>query len=282
MKRLAINVTICLGSFAVGVAVASVLTWIKAAALREPPRVTVAEVKPQLQPSPTVVSEPAESPFPEVAFAGPLLIVPKVVKLQSERLHYEVDVKYPRIVGSNAPHIRRLNERIEQLVTKQYQWLLNPPEADLRRYGKDWPEVLNFVDIYYDITLATDSFLSIGFYGYSYGIGAAHAVQFSFVVNYDLAQRKELKLSDLFISRSKYLEFITEYCTTKISSGSNGGIVTELSPRSFKSWNITPKGIRFIFDACTVLGCSSGSQEVEIPFDELRKFLKASLVSQRN
>ena len=202
--------------------------------------------------------------------------MPAEVKLESERLHYQVDVTYPQIVGSKAPHIQKLNQRMKQLVTKQYQWLLHPSQENLRRYGKDWPEVTNFVDIFYDITFATDSLLSICFHGYSYSIGAAHAVQFSFVVNYDFAQRKELKLSDIFNPRSKYLPFLADYCASRLSSQASG-IVTDLnpSPESFKSWNITDKGIRFNFDACTVMGCSAGSQEVEIPFDELREYLNA-------
>lgn len=267
MKRLAINLTICLVSFAVGVGVASLLTWI-----RQPEQV-------KIQPLPTVVPPVLEEPLnPEVVFAGgSLRIVPADVSLKSERLRYEVGVTYPQIVGSNAPHIRKLNQRIKQLVTKEYEWLQNPTKADLRYYREKWPEVFNSVYINYEIPSASDSFLSIYFNGYSYGIGAAHGVQFSLVVNYDLALQKEVRLPDIFTSRSNYLDFISQYCTKELLKNPEGMFEDALTPDSahFKSWNVTRDGIRFNFDACSVFACAYGEKEVEIPLADLKKFLNA-------
>lgn len=69
--------------------------------------------------------------------------------------------------------------------------------------------------------LATDSVLSICFNGYVYGISAAHGSQISFVINHDLASGKELKLAPLFNPGSKYLEFISRYCTNALSLDSD-------------------------------------------------------------
>jgi hypothetical protein len=183
-------------------------------------------------------------------------------------------VTYPEIAGSNASHIRRLNKRIEQLVTTQYQLPLNPSKADLRYYESHWPEVFNSVYLDYEITLANDKVLSIYFNGDSYSIGAAHSAWHSFVLNYDLTLRRELKLSDLFKPRSKYLEFIAEYCATRLSARSSSSVELNPSPASFESWNITNDRIRFNFDACSVMACAGGSQSIEIPFADLKEFLR--------
>lgn len=276
MRRLAINVTICLVSFAVGVASASVLTWLRQPLPGDPPRVKVEQVKDQ--PPSTVVPISEEPLNPEVVFAGgSLRIVPADVNLKSERLRYEIAVTYPQIVGSKASHIRKLNQKIKQLVNKEYEGLLNPTKADLRYYREKWPEVFNSVYINYEIPAASDSFLSIYFNGYSYGIGAAHAVQFSLVVNYDLALQKEVRLPDIFTSRSNYLDFISQYCTKELLKQPEGMFEDALPPDSayFKSWNITRAGIRFNFDACSVFACAYGEKEVEIPFADLKKFLNA-------
>ena len=272
MKRLAISVSICLMSFAVGVATASLLNWIIQPAKTDQPQIKVAVAKDQ--PPASVVSEPAEPPVREAVFAeGRLRIVPAEVNLKSERLRYKIAVTYPQIAGSKDLHIRKFNKRIKQLVNSHYQWPLNPSKANVRWYRKDWPNVLNSVYLDYDVSLANDSFLSIYFNGYSYGIGAAHSVQFSFVRNYDLTSRKELKLSDLFTPRSKYMEFLSQYCANELSKQSDSKFrEISLGPENLKSWSLTSDALHFNFDACSVFGCADGPKHVEIPFADIKAF----------
>jgi hypothetical protein len=200
--------------------------------------------------------------------------VSEQVQLKSERLRYEIDVRYPQIVGIDSSHVRELNEHIKRLAIEEYQWPLNPSKSDLRYYREKWPDVFNSVDLDYRIISANDVFLSIYFCGYSYGIGAAHSVQFSFVVNYDLTLQKGIELSDIFQRRSEYLRFISKYCANEFSKKSRFNI--ELAARSgdFKSWNITHDGIRFNFDACNVLSCAEGEQTIDISFTDLKRFLR--------
>jgi hypothetical protein len=146
-------------------------------------------------------------------------------------------------------------------------------------YRDKHPEAFNTINLDYEVLLATDSLLSIYFIGYSCGIGAAHSIQYSFVMNYHLTLRNELKLSDIFKHRSKYLDFICHYCLNKLSTrpeySPDSMFKEALAPEAenFKSWNITSDGIRFSFDACKVFGCVAGKQEVEIPFTALKQLL---------
>jgi len=94
-----------------------------------------------------------------------------VTAMENQRRRYKIYVVYPHIEGSKSVGILKLNRRIKDLMTKQYQWPLIPPtKEDLRHYEK-WPGVFNSVDLTYDVVLATDQLLSIYFEGYSYGIG---------------------------------------------------------------------------------------------------------------
>jgi hypothetical protein len=191
------------------------------------------------QNSPAPVPSPIMSPTPEVelAFAGGLRIVPKLVKLENERRPYKIDVTYPQIEGTKDTGILKLYHRIEDLVTKHYQWLLIPPtKEDFHHYEK-WPSVFNSVDLDYEVVLATDNLLSIYFELYSYGIGAAHSVQQSLTVNYDLKAGKLLKLSDLFRPQATHLEFISRYCMGELSKDhkyamSNPTFKEELAPKA--------------------------------------------------
>jgi hypothetical protein len=253
---------------------------IAAALFLDGPNYTCQSDQPALKqpelPTKPVAAVPAATRNHEAVFGGgKLRIVSKHIERKSERLRYEIDVTYPQIAGSDNLYIRKLNQHIQRLVTKQYQWPLHPSKADLKYYRQKWSDVFNSVDIDYDIRSAHDSWLSIYFEGYSYGIGAAHSVQYSFSLNYDLTLRKELKLHDLFKPRSKYLEFISHYCITELSKKPEALFENALKPKAenFESWNITREGISFNFDECKVFACASDEQVVVIPFDALKQLL---------
>jgi hypothetical protein len=226
---------------------------------------------------------PVISPTPEqeVAFGKGLKIVPRTIELKNESRRYQIDVVYPQIEGSKSRGILKLNRRIKDLVTKQYQWPLIPPtKEDLRHYEK-WPGVFNSVDLDSDVVLATDELLSIYFDVYGYGIGAAHSVQQSFTVNFDLSSEAPIQLAGLFKPNAKHLQFISDYCIRELSKDhkyalSDLGFKDELSPKlkNYESWNITKEGLRFNFDACKIDGCAAGKVEVKIAFDALREKLK--------
>ncbi len=244
----------------------------------EPKRAFDENINPQaVNPSP----EMTPTPEVEVALSNGLRIVPKSVKLEHERRRYKIDVTYPEIEGTRDPAILNLNRRIRDLVTKHYRWPLTPPTKQDLRYYEKWPDVYNSVDLDYEIVLATDRILSIYFEIYSYGIGAAHSVQQSFTVNYDLKSRQWLRLSSLFKPGAKYLQFISDYCIGKLSKDHQWAISDptfkkELDPtaRNYESWNITKQGIRFNFDACKIDGCAAGKKELEISLNELKQILR--------
>lgn len=224
------------------------------------------------------------APDAEIVFGGgQLKLVAEEVQLKSRSLQYDLNIRYPQIVGSDARHIRRLNQRIKELAEKQYQWMLYPSKEDLLYYRQKHPEAFNELEINYEVTLATDSILSIYFVGYSYGIGAATSVQYSFTVNYDLVSEKELKLSDLFKPRSGYLGFVSHYSTDQLAKHEYGDFLfrANLAPEAanFDSWNVTRNGIRFNFDECEAFGCAAGEQTVEIPVTNLKFMLSGQALS---
>jgi len=284
MKRIALYLTITHLAFTCGVAVSSFWNGSKGKPVNAQIRRNGAKlpsIDVNRDPLPPV-STITPAPHREVVFGdGRLRLVTHQVRMESERLHYKVDVSYPEIVGTKDSHIQNLNREIEKLVAHEYQSIVNPSEAELRRYKETFPSGFNSIDLNYEVRLATNSVLSIYFCGYEYNIGAAHSAQYSFTVNYDLTQRKKLELSDIFKPKSKYLEFIARHCTEELVSRFVY-FSEELSPRTknFESWNITSSGIRFNFDACTIAACGEGEQEVEIPFTELKPWLNSRTLRQ--
>lgn len=277
MKRTAARIASAFLTFILGTTASSLWHYYKT------PQISPSQVRaiaPSINappPTPTVTAPPATAREPELVFRGGLKLVSNEVQLKHEILRYKVNLLYPQIAGTSALPIRKLNKRIEQLASREYPWMLEPTREDLRYYNEKWPEVFNSLYLDYEVVLATDSFLSIYFSGESYGIGAAHAVQYSFVVNYDFASNRLLKLSDVFKPGSKYLKFISEYCIDQLSRGEHGKYLSKdkLAPvaSNFESWNMTKEGIRINFDECRLLSCADGEQTVEIPFTALREMM---------
>ena len=269
-------------SFAVGLSLSLLLCSQHQANVQSVSPKTVpqsSESKIRTSPTPSPVTTP--TPVQEVTFGKGLKIVPRTVELKNEGHRYEINVVYPQIEGSKRSGILQLNRRIKGLVTKQYQWPLIPPTKEDLRHYEEWPGVFNSVDLDYDVVLATDELLSIYFEVYSYGIGAAHSVQHSFTVNFDLGSEKPIDLAGLFRPHSKHLQFISDYCLRELSKDhqyalSDLGFKAELSPKvkNYESWNITQEGLRFNFDACKIDGCAAGKAEVKIAFDALKEKLK--------
>jgi len=231
-----------------------------------PVKVDVTEKPPPPAPEITPDPEPPDGVFGN----GRLRISSEEVHLKSEQLFYEIDVRYPQIVGSDARHIKNLNQRIRRFAINHYQWPLKLSKAELRTHKFTFRESHNSVDVDYTIVLATDSILSIYFFTDDYYIGAAHSFTKSHVINYDLKSHRELKLADLFRRNSQYLEFIADYCTRELA------VYGSIEPKAetFASWNLTTDGIQFNFDPCQIAGCSSGPQDVTIPLSALKPFLK--------
>jgi hypothetical protein len=277
MKRTAARIASALLAFILGTIASSL--WRQPSTPQSPPPAVNVSQPLVNKPATTgmAVAIPVETPG-DLVFAGGLSVVSNEVQLSNEFLRYKINVRYPQIEGSDTLPIRKLNANIERLVTQKYQWLLHPSREDLRYYKKGLhPEAFNSLDLSYEVILATDSFLSIYFEGFGYGIGAAHSVQYSFVINYDLKSKREVKLADIFKPGSKYLKTISKLCTEELSRGESGDSLSlkELAPvaANFESWNMTPAGIRFNFDACKLSGCADGKQQVVIPFATLRPLL---------
>jgi Deacetylase PdaC/Protein of unknown function (DUF3298) len=276
MKRFGLSLIGSFLAFTAGLVTAS--SWNATRQVGAEP-VVIERCPPGQQPPQVGVSVNAgltEAPDHEYPFAqGRLKLVPENVRLKSDSLHYDIDVRYPQIVGGDTPGIRRINQQMKALATAKYQWPLNASKDEIRRGQEQLPGTYNSVNLDYEVSVATESFLSIFFTGYSYGVGAAHAVQESESLNYDLASGSRLQLGDLFKSGSRYLEFISEYCIEELSA--TAGVPARLnkgrlapSAKNFENWHISSGGISFNFDACEILACTEGDQSVEIPFSDLK------------
>lgn len=213
-----------------------------------------------------------------VAFTGDVELVSKQIKENNKKLMYEVSAQYPEFSGGNNPNFEKFNQAARALVTKKvagFKKDMAPTEDEEPRPENSMGSNLN---IGYTLMLAQDDLVSVKFDVGSYYQGAAHPNSYSDVINFDLKNGKQLKLSDLFKPGSKFLPAIADYSIADLKKqGKEKGLTDEeiqngAAPlaKNYQSWIITKKGVGITFDAYQVGPYAAGPQFVMVPYSALK------------
>jgi len=237
-----------------------------------------------LPPTETIIAEPtltATNP-PSTPTVDPVLDTSRLV-LES-RTHseenttlpgYRFSSTFPIFAATNDERLIRFNTNVEEIITGL--------ENSFRTDALAIPNDPNFgpnqstLEIQYLVTYFERGVISI-YFDISYFIsGAAHPNGYSIVLNYDLLAGAQINLADLFLPGSDYLQPLSQYCTTALANQGrlefpDGALPNEVN---YKSWNITPTGLRITFDPYQVGPYAMGFQVVDVPFVELGSILRS-------
>ena len=216
-----------------------------------------------------------------IAFTGDVEVVAKQIKENDKKLMFEVSAQYPQLTGGNNPNFEKFNQTARGLVTKKvagFKKDMAPAEGEEPRPEGSMGSNLN---VAYTLVLAQDDLISTKFDVGSYYQGAAHPNSYSDVINFDLKNGKQLKLSDLFKPGSKYLQTIADYSIAdlKKQAKEKGLIEGEIEngasalAKNYQSWNITKTGLGITFDAYQVGPYAAGPQFVMIPYSALKDII---------
>src|SRR5215211_7291451 len=186
-----------------------------------------------------------------IAFTGDVDLVSKQIKESNKKLMYEIDARYPQVTGGSNPNFEKFNQAVRASVTKKvagFKKDMAPEENEEPRPEGSMGSDLN---VSYEVALAQDDLISVVFSVGSYYQGAAHPNTFTEVVNYDLKNGKQLKLSDLFKPGAKYLQAIASYCIADLKKqGKDKGLLDEeiengasANAKNYQSWTIMKKGV---------------------------------------
>ena len=227
-----------------------------------------------------------------IEFSHGVEIVARQTKEKNKKLKYEIAVEYPQLTGSVDPNFEKFNQTVRSLITKKvadFKKEMTPSadepapdeanESAAESLGSD-------INISYTVVLAKDDLISIEFTVSSYSAGAAHPNSYTEVVNFDLKNGKLLKLADLFLPGSKYVQTLATYCIQALKKqakeqGADAmldddwiqkGAAPELT--NYDNWTITNKGLGITFDAYQVGPYAAGPQHVLVPYSALKEIIK--------
>ncbi len=213
-----------------------------------------------------------------IAFTGDVDLELKQIKESNKKLMYDIDARYPQLTGGSNPNFEKFNQVVRGSVVKRvagFKKDMAPEEGEEPRPEGSMGSDLN---VSYEVALAQDDLISVGFSVGSYYQGAAHPNTFSEAVNYDLKNGKQLKLSDLFKPGAKYLQAIANYCIADLKKqAKDKGLLDEEiqngaapNAKNYQSWTITKKGLGINFDAYQVGPYAAGPQYVLVPYSSLK------------
>src|SRR5437868_1026593 len=216
-----------------------------------------------------------------IAFTGNVELTSKQIKESNKKLMYEVAAQYPQLTGGDNPNFEKFNQAARVLATKKVADF-KKDMAESTDEPKPEGSMGSDIDVSYTVALAQDDLISVGFNVYSYYQGAAHPNSFSEVLNYDLKNGKQLKLSDLFKPGAKYLQTISKYCIDDLKKQMKAeGEVDDqwvqngAGPvaKNYQNWTITKKGLGINFDAYQVAAYAAGPQFVTVPYSTLKDLI---------
>jgi len=221
-----------------------------------------------------------------IEFTNGVEIIARQIKENNKKLKYEIDAEYPQLTGSTDPNFEKFNQAARGLVTKQV--------SGFRKQMADSAGDVNPVDSEtgsdlgagYTIALAKDDLISVQFDIGGYSAGAAHPNSYTDVINFDLHNGRQLKLSDLFKPGAKYLQALATYCIQDLKKqskqkGADGMLDDDWIQRgagsdanNFRSWTITKNGLGINFDSYQVGPYAAGPQYVLVPYSALKEIIK--------
>ena len=194
-------------------------------------------------------------------------IISRQYKDNSAKDKWEVEVNYPELMLENkkiAVDFNRISKALVMAQVAEFKKMFISEKND--------SEIPYDMSISYSVEYMNKNIVSFLFFGREY-TGGAHGNSWSFVLNYDLKNNRQLVLSHLFNQGNDFLAIISKQSITQILKEQGSYAVNEWieggageNIENFKSWSITKTGLKFTFDPYQVASYVNGASTTEIPF----------------
>lgn len=221
-----------------------------------------------------------------IYFTDKLKIIPKTDNEEDATIPYNITATYPQIDGEGIEknsHAQAFNKIMSTMATQEIAQFKQYVALD-RVHMQTLPEDMrkNTLKMDYDVDIVKsgkDSIISVRLSIEGYQGGHAHPYHAYRVLNFDLANNKELTLSDIF-KRKNYLNTLAKISQKKLNASLQDKWMiaegTKPLPKNFKNWNLQTDSILITFDEYQVAPYANGVVEVEIPYGELKEMIAAS------
>ena len=220
----------------------------------------------------------AERPAPPAGRTAPLI---QTERIEEETSTYRIKVRYPRIAELGDSAAESASNRI----------IRNSVEENVRQFREDAQtatagdsDIKSEMTMDFQVVRAEKDFTSIRLDQYYFVAGAAHGLPLVTGFNYDFSRRRRLQLADLFRGNSIYLETLSRLAREQLVENlgeyydedfAAGG--TEPKAENFAEFLLPADQLKIIFNVYQVAPYVAGSQEINIPYADLRELWNPEL-----
>lgn len=202
-------------------------------------------------------------------------VVTQTIKQESKEPLYTIDVQYPQVEDvAPAEDINTKLKAMVEYITNEFKKTVtegSPIVID----GEALPSGLT---VRYQTDQISPEVVSVELLVSDYQSGAAHPNNYTKVFNYDIAQKKEIQLSDLFTNESNYLETLSNIAREDVAAqlqkdgmtGDEQMITDGTQPmaENFQLFTIKPNSLILIFDPYQVAPYVAGTRKVTVPAEQ--------------
>lgn len=173
-----------------------------------------------------------------------------------------------------------INESIYSYINdfeKEIYLMASSYEKDYEKYKKENPNVIkykfeSFSD--YNVTYNQDNYLSIPIFTYSF-TGGAHGISYLKSFNYDLLNKKEIKINDLFKEDVDYKTVIKNFIKKEMVKNPNSYFLdSEININENQEFYLDKDGVVIYFQVYDIAPYYMGIVEFKMKFDEFKTIFK--------
>jgi len=228
---------------------------------------------PVISPTPMVEVFPSETPEAEIeptTQEPEIQIIDRIIFEEMEEPKYEIDGVWPNLAGPELPvtAFNTESDRFVQAVIDDF--LLAVTDSSVGMAGEGEPP-LSYLTFDYDLTYADQQLFSIYLAFDQYIAMSAHPFPFSHALNYDAQNGEFLRLGDLFLPETDYINAIGSLVDPVLEGRGVGyqlGTAADMMQER-ENWNLLTEGLRINFDVYEVAPYAAGPQYVMIPWSDL-------------
>jgi len=218
-------------------------------------------------------TEPLTPTFTPIPIFSVVTLVSNPTNETGKDPNYTITAQTPFFQGSEDLRVTNFNNEMAQLT-----------QEEIAKFRDNVVQVQpvpgstgSFYDQQYKLLTPPGNLVSLKFQIMIYIQGAAHPGTHMRTVTYDLEAGNDLKLEQLFLSGSDYLDKIANYCIAQLKTRNIGFDAftsgAQATPENYGNWNITPDGLLITFEEYQVAAYAAGPQEVVVPYAELQSVI---------
>jgi hypothetical protein len=231
------------------------------------------ETEALIEPTPNPPIDGSTPTFTPIPVYSVLTLVSNLTEESGKSPDYTIKAQAPFFQGSEDQRVTNFNNEMTLLT-----------QEEIARFRDNLMQVQpmpgstgSFYDQTYNLLSPPGDLVSLKFQIMIYIQGAAHPGTHMRTVTYNLEAGSDVRMEQLFLPGSNYLERIANYCIAQLGSrnigfesSSNGAQPLQ---ENYGNWNITSDGLLITFEEYQVAAYAAGPQEVNVPYAELQSII---------